>query len=615
MAQETAEPRARGPAARSIAEQELINSLGWLIRMRWIAGSVVIAAALFAAHVLRLQVPWRTASLVGLAIFAYNALFRAALGRIDSFCARAPFACQWFARVQIGFDWLAMAVLIALSGGIESPAIIFFLFHITIASLLLPHDKGFLYVTLAPILVGAIALLEARGVLHHVALVDPPRYRDPVYVGEVLVFFTSASYVMAYLAMSIARRLRRREAEIAELYQSVRESASTLELSAVLQHLSEGTARVLGCQGAAIRLLDPGGKQLVAAASHGLSHNYIDKGPLELARSPIDQEALAGRSVIVFDAVSDSRVMYPREIRAEGIRTMMIAPVIGRSGPIGVLRAYGGEGHVFKRDDQAFLAAVAGHGAIAIQNAQAYELLAVLDRDKTTFVRTVTHELRSPVQVAQNLLTLLEQGYVGNLTSAQADLVTRARRRIEFLSTLVDDLLDLAAGKAAPRPLADRQAVSLAALIQDVSGRFSAAAAAKGVRLHVEIEDEAMQAWGDARELDRVLNNLLSNAVRYTDKGEVTVRTAHEGEWAEVVVRDTGIGIPGDAMPHLFHEFFRAPNARAVEEHGTGLGLAIVKALVERSHGTIDVESTEGKGTTFTVRLPLAGDSAIACVS
>ncbi len=610
MATESASRTTGVSTVRSLTEQELINSLGWLIRMRWLAAAAVLAATAVTTHVVGLRVPERDAYLVGVAIFLYNALFRAALGRLDALCPKFPTACQWFARVQIGFDWLAMAALISLSGGIESPAIIFFLFHITIASLLLPHDKGFLYVTLAPILVAAIAFGEARGLLRHVALVEPPRYQDPVYIAQVLVFFTSASYVIAYLAMSISRRLRRREAEIAGLYEIVRASTSTLDLPAVLDGLAEAIAHVLGCQGAAIRLLDHSGSQLVAAASHGLSESFTS-ATLDLSRSAIDREVLTGTKVLFVDGVRDPRIVYPEANRQEGVRTILVAPVLGKAGPIGVLRAYGGEGHIFNRDDAAFLAAVGAQGAIAIENAQAYQMLMTLDRDKSEFVRTVTHELRSPVQVSQNLLALLDQGYVGALTPEQAELVTRARRRIEFLQTLVDDLLDLAAGKDGVHPRADRRAVPLAGLVRDVCSGFATAARSKGLQLQVDADDEDACVWGDQRELERILANLVGNAVRYTPRGQVAVTLDRDGAAGRIVVRDTGIGIPADAMPRLFEEFFRAPNAKAIEERGTGLGLAIVKTLLDRYHGTIEVDSREGEGTTFTVRLPLATVGAV----
>jgi signal transduction histidine kinase len=148
-----------------------------------------------------------------------------------------------------------------------------------------------------------------------------------------------------------------------------------------------------------------------------------------------------------------------------------------------------------------------------------------------------------------------------------------------------------------------------------VCGRFAAAAAAKGIRLQVTVEDETLAIWGEPQALDRVVNNLLSNAVRYTPAGAIDAALTVDGDWAQLIVRDTGIGIPLDAMAQLFQEFFRAKNARAVEERGTGLGLAIVKTLVERQHGTIEVESVEGQGTAFTVRLPLAAESAVVGAS
>jgi len=597
------------PAARSAAEQELINSLGWLIRMRWFAGAAVLAATAITVHMVGLPVPERPAYLVGLAVLGYNLLFLAAARRLDLVCPTFPRACQWFARVQIGLDWLAMAALISLSGGIESPAILFFLFHIAIASLLLPHEKGFLYVALAPFLVAVIAWLEARGVLPHVAVVQPPRFRDPVFVAAVLIFFTCASYVMAYLAMSISRRLRRREAELAGLYEIVRTATSTLDLSQVLERLSEATTHVLACKGAAIRLLDPKGTRLVAAASYGLSESFMSPA-LELSRSSIDREVLESRTVLFIDALADPRLLYPEANRQEGVTTILVAPLVGKAGPIGVLRAYGAAGHEFSQDDAAFLAAVAWQSVIAIENAQAYQMLANIDRDKSQFVRTVTHELRSPIQVSQNLLTLLEQGYVGVLSSEQVDLVTRARRRIEFLQTLVDDLLDLAAGKADLQLRTERKPVDLGGLIREVSARFSAPAQAKGLRLRLEVTEEALTVQAEPTDLDRIVNNLLANAVRYTRKGEVVINLAREGDAARLTVRDTGIGIPEDALPHLFDEFFRAPNAKVVEERGTGLGLAIVKSLVERCHGTIEVQSTEGEGSSFALRVPLAFGAA-----
>ncbi|MFB3853150.1 MAG: ATP-binding protein [Vicinamibacterales bacterium] len=590
---------------RTVAEQELINSLGWLIRTRWLAGAAVVIAAPVATRIAGLELPSDNLSIVGFAILLYNALLRAALGRLNARYSHSGLAYQWFARLQIGLDWIAMTALVALSGGIESPALPFFLFHIAIASMLLPHDRGFLYVSLGPVLVGLVAWAEYTGHLPHVAVFSPPRHEDGTFVVAVLFFFTSAAYVMAYFAMAIARRIRRREEELSGLYQSVRATSSTLDLTAVLDRLTEATVKVLDCRAAAIRLLDNASGQITMIASCGLSQSYRDVVPADLGRAPIDRQTLAGKTVVVDDVRADPRIVDAQGVLAEGIGSMISTPLMGKGGPLGVLRAYGSRPHQFTKEDARFLSAVAAQGAVAIENAQAYEILHKLNEDKSRFARIATHELRSPVQVSQNLLAVVAAGYAGDLTPRQADMIGRALRRIQHLQKLIDDLLDLAAAQA-KLTAQPRGPVTLNQVVSKVVGRHEGQAQAKELSLSVSLPPEPFIVWGDEGELDRVVENLVANAVKYTLRGGVNVSVEREQDTAVLRVSDTGIGIPEESLPRLFEEFYRAPNAKAVEERGTGLGLSIVRDLVERCGGIVTVASREGQGTTFTVRLPLA---------
>jgi signal transduction histidine kinase len=594
----------------SLADAELVSSLSWLISLRWFAGIGVLLATWFSASILDISIQAVQLYVLGLGLLLYNALLWWGLRWLNTDLRRPTTVYQWFARLQIGLDWIAMAVLIHLSGGIESPAIFYFLFYITIASLLLPHDRGFLYVTLAPILVGGIALLEYHAVLNHVQVFDVSRHEDKLYIAGVLFFFASASYVMAYFSMAVSRRLRRREDELAGLYRSMQATTSTLDLPEVLNRLAEATTKALGCKGAVIRLLDKTGSYLEVVGFYGVSQDYLDKAPIEVAAARIDQRALSGKTVLVPDTSMTTDLRYPDKVAAEGIRTILSTPLMGKRGPIGVLRAYGGTAYRFSEDDAAFLSAIAAEGTVAIENAQAYQLLENLDRQKSQFVQIVTHELRSPVQVTSSLLNVLGRGYVGELNEKQNDLVDRAQKRIRFLQTLIDDLLDLAAGKADVLATAERGLVSLADVLQDVHARFQAPAEDKGLALHCECPGEELQVWGDRAELDRIMNNLVGNAVKYTQAGEVRVQVARADDLVRIIVSDTGIGIPQKALPKLFTEFFRAPNAKELQETGTGLGLAIVKDLVERYDGEIAVESVEHQGTTFTLMLPLAEASS-----
>jgi two-component system phosphate regulon sensor histidine kinase PhoR len=239
----------------------------------------------------------------------------------------------------------------------------------------------------------------------------------------------------------------------------------------------------------------------------------------------------------------------------------------------------------------------------AFQGAPASTSMAALP-----LMNVFTHELRSPVRVTSSLLNVLSRGYVGELNDRQADLVDRACRRIQVMETLIDDLLDLAAGKADGATDAAFGPVSLNEVLHEVCVRFEPLIGEKGLSLQCSGLDDESIVFGDRDELDRIFNNLVSNAVKYTQKGGVEVRAQKEDGWARITVADTGIGIPTDALPRLFQEFFRARNAKASRETGTGLGLAIVKDLVERYGGRVEVESVEGVGTTFVVLLPVPSE-------
>lgn len=589
----------------TLAEQELVNSLGWLVAMRWVAGVAVVLAAFVAARILKLPVPAASLSGVGFFILVYNAGLRWWLGQFGQALPDSPLGYARFARVQIGLDWLAMTALTSLSGGIESPVIIFFLFHISIAALLLPHARAYLQVALAPALVALVTAAEYAGLIPHVSLYGVPRYRDPIFIASVLSFFTAGCLMLAYFCVAISVRLRRREKEIGGLYESVRDATATLDLQTVLSRLVESATRVLDCKGAALRLLDPARKQVAFAATYGLSDAYLERVPQEYTRSRLDQATLAGEALFVNDATEDPRVWNRNRVREEGIESMLSVPLSGKSGPLGVLRAYGGEGHKFSDEDAAFLEMVAAHGVVAIENAQAYQMLEEMDREKSRFVRTATHELRSPINVTESLLTALGSGYVGQLAPEHVDVVNRALKRVQALKSLVNDLLDLAAGKALAKPT-ERRRVPLGALVAEVCEPFQVRAAAKGIALKVEPPAGPLEVLADPADLDRIVTNLVANAVKYTVAGGVTVSMTVEEGYARLAVADTGIGIPAESIPQLFQEFYRAKNAKALHETGTGLGLTIVRDLVDRYGGRVTVESKEGEGTTFTVVLPLA---------
>ncbi len=618
-----APPEASQREIRSLVEEELIESESWLIKLRWLAGIGVLLVVLGIEPLLGLQAATVPLLSIGVAILAYNAVF----GLLDRNLNRRNAPAEAYRRLtiwQVALDWVAMSLLIHFSGGIESPAIFFFLFHIVIASMFFPVRTAFSFTLLAVGLISIIALLEYFSFLPHQATIGyltEALYKNPLYVAGVLVFFGSTSIIVAYLTTAISDRLRRRENEVVQLSRSLqratirlqalndgaRSISSTLELSQVLNLFVQNTAEVLGVRACSIRLLDKSEKRLEPVATYGLSQAYLDKGPIDLEKNPLARQVLEGKIINIPDVSKTNLLQFPEWAEQEGIRAMLSAPLNGKKKPIGILRAYADEVGRFSPDDEAFLVAIAAQGSIAIENAMAYQAMEALDANKSTFIRMVTHELRSPVSVARSLLRTLIAGYAGAINDQQRDILERAHRRMEFLAKLIDDLLDLAAGKT---KILNQETypVVLKEVLERVVERFKVPAQEKNLTLILadQLEQPGGRVLATAEGLDRVFNNLISNAVKYTPAGgKVTVSLSLKEKTFQIDVADTGIGIPEESLSHMIEEFFRAPNAREMDREGTGLGLPIVRDIVNSYGGKIQVESQLGKGTCFTVTLPL----------
>ena len=615
---------------RTLVEAELSASVGWLIFLRWFACTGVVLVTWIVEPVFKLHTPQVPLTIIGASILFYNLIFYIINRHLIRTSSPSEYY-RWLAMGQVGLDWVAMTLLIHFSGGIESPAIFFFIFHIVIASIFFQPRAAFAFTFLAILLLSVTTILEYFSIFPHEGIngfLQTPLYQNGLYVAAVLVFFSSTALIVAYLGTAINERLRRREEEVVTLTGSLQRAttrlqalndgartiSSTLELSQVLNRLVENTAQVMEVRACSIRLLDKSGRRLEPVAVYGLSQAYLDKGPVELENNPLAREVLGGKIVNVPDVTQTSLLQYPEWAVLEGINAMLSAPLIGKSGPLGILRAYSDEQNHFTSDDEAFLSAIAAQGSIAIENAIAYQAIEALDSTKSTFIRMVTHELRSPVSVTRSLLRTITAGYTGDLNAQQREILERAVRRIDYLQKLIDDLLDVATGKVDIKSQVVPEPVALNEVVLRVIKRFEVPAREKEVTIEWCNETGTVPTivMATAEEMDRVFNNLISNAVKYTlPKGKVTVTLTQVEREAWVGVIDTGIGIPEDALGHLFEEFYRAPNAKELEREGTGLGLVIVKDLVTRFGGRITVQSTLGVGTWFTVVLPLAENPAV----
>jgi signal transduction histidine kinase len=230
---------------------------------------------------------------------------------------------------------------------------------------------------------------------------------------------------------------------------------------------------------------------------------------------------------------------------------------------------------------------------------------------RSTFVRVATHELRAPLGASLSLMRNIEQGYAGELSAQQAAILSRVTSRLEGLRTLIDDLLTLATSREATAAHAPLTPDSVRVTLDRIIEREKPNAEQKKIRLACDLADEPGIVMSGNVGLGIIFGNLVNNAIKYTPEGgSVTIeyKIARADHTAEVSVRDTGMGIPADDLPNIFNEFFRAQNVKNSSIMGTGIGLSTARTLVERYHGSITLESTEGQGTTIKVSLPLAPD-------
>ncbi len=243
-----------------------------------------------------------------------------------------------------------------------------------------------------------------------------------------------------------------------------------------------------------------------------------------------------------------------------------------------------------------------------------------LDRFKTRFIAVASDKLRTPLEQLRLALYSISNGFAGELRPLQSDLIHGAQEEAERLNDLMTDLIDVAELDTGSRELR-MEAVRPIDILRDAALRFQAEARKRDIQIQIESFSDLSPIFGDRRALKSVMDNLLSNALRFTPaKGTIVLQAEEQKKRVQFFVRDSGVGIEAERLKRIFGRFVQgggfAESARSGEEargavgsagpDGTGLGLALVRRLIELMHGQVSVESRVGHGTTFSFTLPLA---------
>jgi signal transduction histidine kinase len=253
----------------------------------------------------------------------------------------------------------------------------------------------------------------------------------------------------------------------------------------------------------------------------------------------------------------------------------------------------------------------ADQAVIAIENVRLFNeiqekghQLEIASQHKSQFLANMSHELRTPLNAVLGYTELISDGIYGEVPDKARAVLERIQSNGRHLLALINDVLDLSKIEAGQLKLA-LEPYSLGSLLGTVSAATESLATNKGLRFLTEVEQTLPSGHGDERRLAQVVLNLVGNAIKFTDKGEVKVRAGRKGESFEIAVVDTGPGIAAEDQARIFEEFQQVDNTSTRKKGGTGLGLAISRRIVEMHGGQMSVESEVGYGSTFRVTIPI----------
>ena len=404
------------------------------------------------------------------------------------------------------------------------------------------------------------------------------------------------------------KEIHRRANELEELYQIGKDITSTLDLNTTLQRITNSAAAIVNADRSIIQLVDPENFRLINVMRCGYADADLNEQSFEEFREWIYNLVPQEKSgVLLKDILKDGRIQGKALAHAERekFKSIAIAPLEISGQIIGTLAVIKKKGRrIFTDEDLDLISMLAGQAASAIQNARLYEKAQEADRLKSAFLASMSHELRTPLNSIIGFTGILLQGLVGELNPEQDKQLHMVQNSAKHLLELINDVLDISKIEAEQMSIFIEQ-FDLHALIEQVVRSVTPLADRKHLPLRMEISPQVGQISSDRRRVEQILINLLNNAIKFTDQGEVLLRSEVNDSFIETRISDTGIGIKEEDLKLLFKPFQQVNTGLSRQYEGTGLGLAICKRLVEKLGGEISVESEWGKGSTFTFSLPL----------
>ena len=384
------------------------------------------------------------------------------------------------------------------------------------------------------------------------------------------------------------------------LHDVARRLAEVVDMAEVLRTLCDIASRQ--CHGTGAAVLRMTGKlgEVVAAVGNVVPA----RGRCFELEGSMLEEALDRGDIIHEENFSDSGRPLMRVAPELTLGPILVAPLHAHGETLGVLavtREAGGR--PFTMRERARLRVLADHAALAVHKSLLLQQAQSADRAKGRFLATMSHELRTPLTALAGYGELLADQVIGPMSDPQLDILERMRSVTMHLSAMIEEILaftSLEEGREAVRPsefLAEDLIRSALAVVEPMAEQ-------RGIELRLELQSNAVRMTSDIDKARQILVNLLGNAVKFTDRGAVSLCLSRSSTAVRIDVEDTGIGIPADELPRLFRPFAQVDTGLTRRHGGTGLGLYISRRLATMLGGHIEVASEPGVGSTFSVVLP-----------
>jgi signal transduction histidine kinase len=388
---------------------------------------------------------------------------------------------------------------------------------------------------------------------------------------------------------------------------------STLELKTVLDTIVTKATQIAGTEAGAIYVFDEAAREFQLRSTYNMSNELIAALHDHHASlsAGLDAATEAGEPQQTADLRQEPSTPINETILRAGYRARLLVPLMAPDGVIGALVVRRLEPGEFPKATIDLMRTFAAQSVLAIQNARLFSeigeksrQLEVASQHKSQFLANMSHELRTPLNAILGYTELIVDGIYGDISDKARATLERIQSNGRHLLGLINDVLDLSKIEAGQLTLSLAD-YSIKDVVHNVYGAVESLATAKNLALKVELPKDLPMARGDERRLTQVLLNLVGNAIKFTDIGEVAIKTSTADGAFTVAVCDTGPGIPEADQSKIFEEFQQADSSPTKKKGGTGLGLSIAKRIIEMHGGRLWVESELGQGSTFCFTVPV----------